>query len=243
MLDWALRTLRLCREIRDHSYKALEAFEEDNGAVRAVIKAQCIRAADALADELPPDFPASRLGALRRHAGFAHRQDYVEILQFDLPDVEANIDRYARRGQPVQRAVGFEDLLHPKVARVALGHYRSGDYRNAVLDSIVLLFDMIRERSGHEADGAKLVNEVFSPRDPFLILSELESESGRNDQQGFMEIYRGLYVGVRNPKAHSLNHDLDEAKAGQYLVMISLLVRRAVEAKVVEQPKRQKALR
>lgn len=61
----------------------------------------------------------------------------------------------------------------------------------------------------------------------------VEAESGRNDQVGFMEIFRGVYRGVRNPKAHSLNHDLDHVKAGQYLVMLSLLMRRITGAKAV----------
>lgn len=29
---------------------------------------------------------------------------------------------------------------------------------------------------------------------------------------------QGIYTGVRNVKAHSLNHDLNEQKAAQYLV-------------------------
>lgn len=45
-------------------------------------------------------------------------------------------------------------------------------------------------------------------------------------------IYEGVYGGVRNVKAHSLDHDLNEQKAGQYLVMLSLLARRVDECKI-----------
>ena len=38
-------------------------------------------------------------------------------------------------------------------------------------------------------------------------------------------------MGVRNVKAHSLNHDLNEQKAAQYMVMLSLLARRVVECR------------
>jgi uncharacterized protein (TIGR02391 family) len=65
---------------------------------------------------------------------------------------------------------------------------------------------------------------------PLLVLSELESESGQNDQKGFMQIFKVTYQGIRNPKAHTLNHDLDEMKAAQYLVFASMLARRVEEA-------------
>jgi uncharacterized protein (TIGR02391 family) len=71
---------------------------------------------------------------------------------------------------------------------------------------------------------------VFSIENPLLILSELQTESGKNDQKGFMQIFKGAYQGIRNPKAHSLASDLDSVKAGQYLVFASLMVRRVEEA-------------
>jgi uncharacterized protein (TIGR02391 family) len=79
-------------------------------------------------------------------------------------------------------------------------------------------------------DGAKLAGQVFSVKEPRLILSELDTESGRNDQAGFLQIYQGAYIGIRNPKAHSLQHDLTEEKAAQYLIFASLLARRVAEA-------------
>lgn len=72
---------------------------------------------------------------------------------------------------------------------------------------------------------------MFSLEHPLLILSEVDSDSGRNDQKGFMQIFIGAYQSIRNPKAHSLEHDLDQAKAAQYLVFASLLARRVDEAK------------
>ena len=67
-----------------------------------------------------------------------------------------------------------------------------------------------------------------------LVLTELETESGQNDQKGFMQIFKGAYQGIRNPKAHSLTHDLTPEKAAQYLVFASLLIRRVQEAKGVK---------
>src|SRR5690606_8102564 len=103
--------------------------------------------------------------------------------------------------------------------------------REAVLNSITAIFDLIRERTGNGEDGDRLISQVLSLNNPALILSEIESESGQNDQKGFMQIFKGAYQGIRNPKAHTLNHDLDELKAAQYLVFASLLARRIDESR------------
>lgn len=128
--------------------------------------------------------------------------------------------------------IGFEELLHPAIMEHALTQYLNGHYRDAVLNSIVAVFDLIRERTGLDLDGDKLVGTAFSIERARLILSEIKSESGKSDQKGFMQIFSGAYQGIRNPKAHSLANDLDKAKAAQYLVFASLLARRVQEATV-----------
>lgn len=125
---------------------------------------------------------------------------------------------------------GFESLLHPIIHKSSYKHYQDGHLRDAVLNSVVAIFDYIREKTGLAEDGDKLIGQAFSLSDPFVVLSELQSESGQNDQKGFMQIYKGAYQGIRNPKAHSLIHDLTEQKAAQYLVFASLLARRIEEA-------------
>lgn len=127
--------------------------------------------------------------------------------------------------------LGFEALLHPIIRESSLTLYKGGHLRDAVLNSVTAVFDLIREKSGIAEDGDRLIGQAFSINDPVLVLSELESESGQNDQKGFMQIYKGAYQGIRNPKAHTLIHDLDEMKAAQYLVFSSMLARRIDEAK------------
>lgn len=128
----------------------------------------------------------------------------------------------------------IDSLLHPEIKKHALGQFIDGHLRNAVLDSVIAIFDLIRQRTGLEEDGDALVGKVFSLTDPYLILSEIKTDSGQNDQKGFMQIFKGVYQGIRNPKAHSLTHDLTKEKAAQYLVLSSLLARRVEEATLVK---------
>lgn len=124
----------------------------------------------------------------------------------------------------------FEEMLHPFVREHSFDQYQAGQYRDAVFNSIVAVFDLIRQRTGLDLDGSNLITEAFGLERGALIFSDLETESGRNDQKGFIQILNGAYTGIRNPKAHSLKHDLDKIEAAQYLIFASLLARRVHEA-------------
>jgi len=231
MPEWYFAISALLRDLRKKAFDALKALaDEDSGAakvINAYMKTEYQRLLDAWTGA---GFPVRELGYLGRHIHFGMEGDYNDILKFDIPGVEECFERHIRDHQPAIPAIGFERLLHPIVQNASMRHYIEGDYRNAVLDAMLALSDLIRQRTGIQADGKALATEAFSLNRPKLIFSELLTESGQNDQKGFMEMIAGAYTGIRNPKAHSLIHDLDETKAAQYLIAISLFVRRVAEA-------------
>ncbi len=124
----------------------------------------------------------------------------------------------------------WTELLHPSIRSHALPQYEAGHWRDAVLNAIVAVFDLVRHRTGRDLDGEPLVTQTFGLEKPLLVVADIATKSGQNDQVGFMMIMQGVYKGIRNPKAHSLSHDLTALKAAQYLVLASLLARRVEEA-------------
>lgn len=126
--------------------------------------------------------------------------------------------------------VGFISLLHPKVIQATLHHYKNGHYREAVLNGMLVLTEVIRSKSGLDTDGVPLVSQVFKPEEPLLVFADQSTTTGRDEHRGFHKIMLGAFEGVRNPKSHRLLSDLTETSAAQYLVFISLLVRRAEDA-------------
>ncbi|MBN9408204.1 TIGR02391 family protein [Variovorax sp.] len=238
MLEWYLEVNALFRAIRQKAIDAQGRLENDDAAGAKLINGYLKTDYQALR-KLWTDagFPQEDMGNLGRHIGFGEANDYDDILERDLPHVEARAEAHARQGADAQPRIGFEDLLHPVIYAHAFQHYLDGHYRDAVLNAIVAIFDLMRERTGLDLDGSALVTQVLSLENPHLILSELGSDSGRNDQKGFMQILAGSYLGIRNPKAHSLNHDLDAEKAAQYLIFASLLARRIYEANAAPKAK------
>lgn len=161
-------------------------------------------------------------------------------LLIELAKLTKKVASHLSRKQKLMREIettelGFEELLHPIITDNCYKSYKDGHYRDSVLNSVTAIYDYIRERSKSTGDGDELIGKVLSMNNPILVLSELETVSGRNDQKGFMQIFKGAYQGIRNTKAHSLLHDITPMKAAQYLIFASLLARRVEEAKVKEQ--------
>lgn len=231
MPEWYFTIARLLHDLRTKAWDAKAALARGDAAAAKLVndymKQDYQRIYELWQEQA---FPLTELGSLSRHLRFGEANDYDDMLKFDIDFIATNAEGHARGVQPQALHAGFEHLLHPIVAAASLRHYHEGDYRNAVLDAMLALSDLIRQRTGLNADGKALATEAFSLARPKLIFSELQTESGQNDQKGFMEMIAGAYTGIRNPKAHSLIHDLDHTKTAQYLIAISLLVRRVAEA-------------
>jgi uncharacterized protein (TIGR02391 family) len=233
MFKWYVEVSRQIREMRGKAQEA-DAFLKNEKPEAAQVANRYLKADHARLKELWEGAGYSRqdLGVLGRHISFGEANDYQNILLRDLPAVEALAEKYALEGEEEHPSIGFEALLHPTIREKTFPFYLDGNFREAVLNSVIAVFDLIRQRTGLTQDGAALATEALAIDRPRLVLSELATESGRNDQKGFMQILQGMYLGIRNPKAHSLDHDLDEHKAAQYMVFISLVMRRVDEAAI-----------
>jgi uncharacterized protein (TIGR02391 family) len=151
-----------------------------------------------------------------------------------LPLLEDALDDYFLHQPSADLGYVVLDLLHPRVTAASYAHFKAGRFRDAVLNSVVAVFDLLRDRTGIDGDGADLLGRALSLDRPRLIFSTLETESGRNEQKGFIQILQGYYAGIRNPKAHSLAIETDQFSAAQYLVLSSLLCRKIEEARKPE---------
>lgn len=125
-------------------------------------------------------------------------------------------------------------LLHPKVASIARSRFEAGHRADAVESALKeindLVKEIVRQSTNQEFDGADLMNRAFSIQNPIVRLDDLSTETGRNVQKGFMQIFAGSMTGVRNPKAHK-NIEIDEQHAMHLLFLASLLMFKIGEKK------------
>ncbi|MGI6460132.1 MAG: TIGR02391 family protein [Candidatus Hydrogenedentales bacterium] len=95
-----------------------------------------------------------------------------------------------------------EMVKSPELRDVTERLYRDGHYASAVLEGFKFVNNLVKQRSGLAADGAALMRSTFSLNNPRLKLSDLKTQSKKDQQQGYMDIFAGCMTGVRNPRAH-----------------------------------------
>lgn len=128
-----------------------------------------------------------------------------------------------------KQTVGFWNLIHPKILAVSKQLFIEGHNSEAVEDA----FKEINSRtkaifkqkrpSEQVPDGQQLMTTVFSEKNPIVQFCEMDSESGRNTQRGFMLMFAGSIAALRNPKAHE-NIDISSEDAMRQLSFASMLM-------------------
>lgn len=73
------------------------------------------------------------------------------------------------------------------------------------------------------------MNTIFSPGNPVLRFEDISTQSGKDVQAGYMQIFAGAMQGIRNPKAHE-NLYIQKDAAIKRLILASLLMDKVDEA-------------
>ena len=120
--------------------------------------------------------------------------------------------------------------VHPRIARVAMDLYDNGHYANAVEDAFIEINDRVKRvfhivrPNDRVPDGVAVINEVFSIKNPIIRICDLTNETGKNTQQGYMQMLAGAMSALRNPKAHSNDIVLSKEEAMRRLMFASMLM-------------------
>ena len=123
------------------------------------------------------------------------------------------------RGQLINRNA------HTEVLKYCTAELVANDSFHAIFEACKGIFERIRSLSGKTEDGNKLIESVFGGTVPILALNTLQTQTERDEQQGFMFLLKGCASACRNPIAHEprvLWAGSDE-DALDSLVLISLL--------------------
>lgn len=122
----------------------------------------------------------------------------------------------------------FDEVVTIPVLRKAIRKlFADGHYARAVEGAFKCLNNAVKKKSGLTSkDGAALMKEAFSANFPVLKLNNFLSDSEKNEQQGYMEMFAGTMTGIRNPRAHE--HELDDEPevALEMLVLANHLMRK-----------------
>lgn len=136
-----------------------------------------------------------------------------------------------------QEEVIFDNQIHGMISNVCKKKYFDGHYADAVESAFKEVNSRCKKiyktKVGEEKDGSDLMNKLFSPNNPTLAFEDNSTESGKNVQQGYMQIFSGSMTGIRNPKAHE-NQVLTKESSYKRLMLASLLMEKIDEAENYE---------
>lgn len=117
--------------------------------------------------------------------------------------------------------------INPRITDKARKRFEQGNHGDAVLASMrevnARLRAIVKNTTGQELDGTKLMDVAFSPNNPVIRFDNLDTETGRNIQAGYLNLFKGATQALRNPHAHD-EIILTKEKAIHYLLLISLLM-------------------
>lgn len=128
-------------------------------------------------------------------------------------------------------ALYFDKLnLHPRIADVARERFLDGYHWDAVFAASKALVNYVKEKSGSELDGAKLMHSVFSKNCPVLAFNTGADQTDLDEQEGMMHLFVGAVLAIRNPGGHAFPEG-SEQRAVEYISLLSTLAYRVQEAK------------
>lgn len=134
------------------------------------------------------------------------------------------------RVAPVRR-LSVENL-HEEVIRASNALFADGHYEAAVSEAFKSIEVRVRTMTGSAQSGVKLMGEAFGGAEPRVSVAKATGQSGKDEQEGFLALFRGSMLGVRNPRAHDLFRPEDPQQALEYLGFASVLHRQLDSAKV-----------
>lgn len=110
-------------------------------------------------------------------------------------------------------------------------NYENESYSSAILDGIHLLTETIRNKTGLEGDGSSLIGQAFGGNTPMIQLNKMQTDSEKNVQKGMLDLLRGLYTAIRNPRSHDKHSDT-KADADAIIIFIDYLLKLIDKSKV-----------
>jgi len=142
--------------------------------------------------------------------------------------------RYSETEASNKNQIDYFKLLkiHPEIEKVSKKLFLDKHFPQAIFEAFKKVNNLVKERSGRkDLDGKSLMQTVFSVNNPILKFNELSNQSDKDEQEGFMHLFAGAMLGIRNPKGHENIVQKDVYKTLEYLIFASLLCKKLEETK------------
>jgi len=117
---------------------------------------------------------------------------------------------------------------HAEIFKYCSSELIAENYFHAVFEATKGVVDRLRQKTGLTNDGAEIVDQAFSIKNPLVAINTLQTESEKSEHKGFANLLKGVFGFIRNPLAHEakLNWQMDEQDALDSFALLSMIHRR-----------------
>ena len=116
--------------------------------------------------------------------------------------------------------------LHPEVLKVSEKLLRDGHAAAAVFEAAKALNNRVKDMSGLTTDGVGMMGEAFNDKSPKIVVADLTTQTGKDEQSGYRFLLMGSQQAIRNPAAHAQFGQMADDEAFELLGLASHLMRK-----------------
>jgi uncharacterized protein (TIGR02391 family) len=133
-----------------------------------------------------------------------------------MSDSLASFERFVRNAKHFGQRIsaGSRELhpfdernIHPDIVNISIELFDDGHYAQATFETFKLLDKKVRDVSGIQDSGYKLMMAAFNEANPKIKLNDLLTPSDKDEQMGFRYIFAGSMSAIRNPRGHDIRID------------------------------------
>jgi len=117
-----------------------------------------------------------------------------------------------------------KEQIREDLYKAIKGHYKQGDFTEALRDAMFFVKDLLQEKSGLiDKDNTKLIEASLLGKNAAIKINKYETESEINFQEGVGFALKGLVMHLRNPISHD-RIEYSEQDTDAQLLYINYLI-------------------
>jgi uncharacterized protein (TIGR02391 family) len=157
-----------------------------------------------------------------------------------MTDALSSFERIVRAAKNAGERAEVEDRLpthpfdernvHPDITSVCQRLFDDGHYSQATFEAFKYIDNEVKNISGENESGFKLMMDVFNEKNPKIKLTDMATPSEIDEQMGYRFTFAGVMSAIRNPRGHDITTDPID-RCLDHLSVASVLLRRLEERK------------
>ena len=161
----------------------------------------------------------------------------IEEANIILENLEKLKIQYLKRNHKQNKYLIFFEKMHPMIRNTSEKKFFDGHYADSVESAFKEIDSRLKKlylkHKEKDLTGKSLMLHIFNLENKsnqrLLAFNKLDTQSEKNVQEGFMNIFAGAMQAIRNPKSHA-NLDITQDDAVDKLMLASMLMKKIDEA-------------